>query len=77
MIVSEVDREDEEYEIQYPIIMRSILTGTIILFYERNSGVVLHQGTSVERAGSWSDVWVNADNTSYWQPLKGEVTLRN
>ena len=55
----------------YPCIKQHKLTGTIVLFFCKGTGVALvgHEGTAV---GEYSSIWLE----EAFEPYYGEVTLK-
>lgn len=76
MIKSKVEvKEVETKEIDFPIIMVSNLTGTVVLFTDNRTGTLLKRGVASERIGEHSTTWNPANE--YWTPLTGKITLSN
>lgn len=58
-----------------PGLYRSKNNKGIVFFYARCAGVVVFAGHSYF-LGYHSTDWVPCDNTENWEPLNGELTLR-
>ena len=69
--VTQVVKQDKK--INYPRLMTSRATGSIILMYDRNSGTVLEQAGCTYPVGFWSTMWDHRDLEDY----TGTLTLEN
>ena len=60
-------------ERKFPIIAKSVVSGTIVLFSSETIGVVLWQG-SAQRVGYVSQQWASVFDSDSWQILNS-VTI--
>lgn len=68
-----VNENEKSREITYPCLMKSSLTGAIMLFSEEDCGVVLHPGDNEFAIGTYLD----DRDMDRFTPFHGSVTLSN
>ena len=71
MITAEV-KESKEVRTEFPKLMKSITTNTIVLFVDENSGTVVLDNSGYE-LGNYLDGWVSSN----FKDFNGELTLKN
>lgn len=77
MIKTEIHGKKSDWELTYPILMRSKLNGAVVLFTSVRTGTVLASGVSLDKVGEYSETWISANDTMNWEPLDFKITLSN
>ncbi len=72
------NQSQQEKEIKFPLLMQKVLKGTIVLFLNETTGVVVHSDDSSD-IGYYSDNYCLFDDRKHWKPLPNgvKVTLEN
>ena len=71
---------NEVPKIQYPVLRKCIdssvkgQVGYVVLFVEPCCGMVIDQGGSSYRAGSYGQSWPPATCTNTWQPVEATIS---
>ena len=68
---SVIERAEEKKEIEYPCLMEN--NGTIVLFTDDETGMVLADESGACYVGEHSDNWA----TDNFNPFTGKITLSN
>ncbi|NRA81674.1 MAG: hypothetical protein HRU18_26035 [Pseudoalteromonas sp.] len=76
MIKTQVITETSR-ELNFPILMESLTTDTVVLFTSEKTGTVVKKGEDIDEVGYYSRVWLEASNTEYWKVFEGELRLSN
>lgn len=67
--------------LEYPILMKSITTDSVILFTNTTTGMVVNVNqSSMEGStlgGEYSDKWVDCNDSGKWEIFKGKIELEN
>jgi len=73
----EVSGEKElDQKIEYPVLMKSINSKTIVLFLNRTEGIGL-VSPHKNQLYILEDEWVPADVKTNWTKFTGQITLKN
>ena len=75
VIVKEEEKTVEK--IDFPVLMKSINSGQIVLFTGEHEGTCLKIGESPLKIGEHSIHWFSCYNKSIWEKQEGEITLKN
>ena len=66
--------------LEYPVLMKSITTDSVILFTNTTTGMVVNVNqSSIEGStlGEYSDKWVDCNDSGKWEIFKGKIELEN
>ena len=78
MIEVTVKEEEKTVEkIDFPVLMKSINSGQIVLFTSKHRGCRLHGGDENMDIGWYAERWESCYDNSIWQKYEGEITLKN
>lgn len=74
------EQEANNSRIEFPVLMRSVVTGNIVLFTDKTCGTVVYIGAgnnSQYRLGTYSETFINANFSEIWIKHDGTVYLKN
>ena len=78
MIEVIVKKEEKTVEkIEFPVLMKRIETGEIVLFTSWREGVVILDKSEIRRIGFTSSCFSQCTDGSVWEKYEGEITLKN
>lgn len=69
--------EEKSEELKFPCLMKATRGDLVVLFTNKDCGIVLAQGESRFSVGAYSESWSNFYERDVWQPLNGKVILEN
>ena len=71
--------EIEVDENGFPILMKSLIDGMVVLFESENCGTVMSLGESVDdlKIGYASNAFISCSRKDIWEKYEGEITLKN
>jgi hypothetical protein len=75
MKVTITEEQIESKERKFPVLMKSVKTGLVVLFHNPTSGIVIIAAERI--AGYYSTAWQECNDGNYWQPFTGTITLSN
>ena len=76
----EVNLKEEEKtveKIDFPVLMKSLNNGIIVLFTSETKGVCIDKGNSNNYIGLYADSWRECTSKKNWEKYEGEITLKN
>lgn len=74
----ELKNEEKTVEkIDFPVLMKSIGTGYIVLFTSWHEGVIIVDINEIQRIGFTSSCFSQCTDGSVWEKYTGEITLKN
>lgn len=65
-----------DFEPNYPCLRVGKTSGAVVLFSNRHTGTVVHQGRGMNQVGHHSTSWVESFDTAVWSTCES-VTLTN
>lgn len=69
--------EEKGEELKFPCLMIAPESDCVVLFLNKNAGVVLVQGKSSWSVGHYSTAWGSPYANSVWKPYYGKIILEN
>ena len=62
-------------DIQYPVARRSLIDGIVVLFFSKNTGVVIKTSPDSEMIfGDISTDWISCSEETIWEPVDITIT---
>jgi len=77
---SKIEKSTTKLILEYPVLMKSITTDSVILFNNTTTGMVVNVNqSSIEGStlGEYSDKWVDCNDSGKWEIFKGKIELEN
>ena len=71
------EKEKTVEKIEFPVLMKSLNSGIIVLFTSETIGVCVDKGYSTRHTGLYSDSWIECTSQKNWEKYEGEITLKN
>ena len=71
------EKEKTVEKIEFPVLMKSLNSGIIVLFISETIGVCVDKGDSNKYIGLYSDSWIECTSQKNWEKFEGEITLKN
>ena len=71
------EKEKTVEKIEFPVLMKSLNNGIIVLFTSETIGVCVDKGDSKNYIGLYSDSWIECTSQKNWEKFEGEITLKN
>ena len=69
--------EEKSEDLKFPCLMIASEQDCVVLFCNKNTGVVLAQGKSSWSVGHYSSAWGSPYDKSVWKPYDGKLILEN
>ena len=69
-----VEKKDVKVKSEFPCMRRSIEYGTVVLFSNSTTGVVVFSTPNGSSLGYWQDEWANYSNANIWEPVN-DITI--
>ena len=69
--------EEKSEDLKFPCLMIATREDLVVLFTNKDCGIVLAQGESSFSVGEYSGSWSNFYERDVWQQLNGKVILEN
>ena len=71
------ENEKTVEKIDFPVLMKSINSGQIVLFTSKHCGCRLHGGDENMDIGWSCDRWESCYDSNTWEKYEGAITLKN
>ena len=73
-----VEQKDKQASriVSYPVLKSNIENGSVVLFVDKSSGIVLRCNIELF-VGKFFDDFVDCDCAKTWSDFNGEITLKN